>query len=104
MRAAVVELLAHAVEEHGLGAGAVVLLEGVPGLWLRRPDPVEQVGREQGAGAVVGLRVALGVEPAVSGQMGADVGLKVALLVQGHRRSPLQNQIPVKQIPGCRPL
>jgi len=64
-RSAGVELLAHAVEEGGLGGGAVGLGQGPPGLGLGLLDPGDQVRGEQGAGAVVVLGVPGVVEPAV---------------------------------------
>ena len=46
--------------------------------------PGQQVGREEGAGAVVAGGVAVGVQPAGGGQVGADLVLEVDLAVQRH--------------------
>jgi hypothetical protein len=43
-RAAIVELLAHAVEKNAFSRRAVRLGQRVPGLWLRRLDPGDEVG------------------------------------------------------------
>ena len=53
-RAAIVELLADAVEQDALRRRAVRCLQRLPGLGLRRFDPGDEVGREQRAGAVIG--------------------------------------------------
>ena len=53
-RAAIVELLADAVEQDALRRRAVRLGQRLPGLGLRRFDPGDEIRREEGAGAVVG--------------------------------------------------
>jgi len=47
-------------------------------------DPGEDIGREQRPRAVVGGGVAFGVEPAVRGEMDADLGLEVNFFVEAH--------------------
>jgi hypothetical protein len=41
---AIVELLAHAVEKNAFSRRAVRLGQRLPGLWLRRLDPGDEVG------------------------------------------------------------
>ncbi len=82
--AAVVELRADAVQKNGFGRRAVGLGQRLPGAWLSLPDPGEQVRREQSAGAVITLDVAGFIEPTVGGQVGADVVLEGAFLMQTH--------------------
>ena len=60
----------------------MALLQRLPGLRLGRLHPADQVGGEQGAGAVVGLGVARGVEPAAGTQHRADLRLEAGFLVQ----------------------
>ena len=52
-RPAIVELLAQSVENGALSRNAVRRAQRLPRLRLRPLDPSDEVGREQGAGAVV---------------------------------------------------
>ena len=88
--AAGVDLLAHPIQQDGLCSRAVGLAQGLPRLGLALLDPSDQVRREQGAGPVVVLGIALRVVPAVRGEVGADVLLERSLqvnvgLVVAHR-------------------
>jgi hypothetical protein len=62
-----------------------LLRQRLPGLRLGFLDPGEQVGRKERAAAVVEDRVAFGVEPAVTGEVGADLGFEGDFFVQGHK-------------------
>ena len=79
-RAPVVQRLAQAVQQHGLGSGAVVLGQRLPGLGLRGLHPGQQVSRVEGAGGVVAAGITLGarrgIEPAMLRQVVADVRLE----------------------------
>ncbi len=83
-RAALVELIAQAVQQRFGGLRAVVLGQGLPSLRLGGLHPGQHVGREQCPRPVVARGVALGVEPAVGGQVLADLGLEADFLVQAH--------------------
>ena len=82
--APLVELIAQPREQRLTGEAAVVLLEGRPGRRLRRLHPRERVGHEERTGAVVERRVAGGVEPAVGGEVRADLVLEGDLSVEVH--------------------
>jgi len=82
--AALIELGPQAVQQGVGGAAAMVLLQSFPGFRLALLDPGQQIGGEEGAGAVVGLVVAFGVEPAVGGQVLGDLGFEVDFVVEGH--------------------
>ena len=90
-RAALVELIAQAGQQGFGGVRAVVLGEGVPGLGLRGLHPGQHVLGEQGPRPVVLGRVAFGVQPAVGGEVLADLGLEVDFLVQAHAASASAN-------------
>ena len=60
--------------------GAVVLGQRLPRLGLRGLHPGQHIGREQRPGAVVAGRVAFGVQPAVGGEVLADLGLELISL------------------------
>ena len=84
-RAALVQALAHPLGQHPGQRGAVGLGEAGPGVGLGGFDPGEQVGREQAVGAVELRGVVVGVQPALLGQAGADLGFEMDLGVQaGH--------------------
>lgn len=91
--AALVELGADAIQEGSLGGRTLLLHQSLPGLRLGFLDPGEKVRREQGAGAVVEGRVALGVEPAVIGEVGADLGFEGDFLVETHAFSPFDTDL-----------
>ena len=61
--------------------------EGVPRLGLGGLDPGEDVGREEGAGAVVLGGVTVGIQPAVGGEVLADFGLEGDFRVDAHAES-----------------
>ena len=66
---------------------AVVLDERLPRLGLRGLHPRQHVVGEQRPRPVVLRRVAVGVQPAVGGEVLADVVLEVDFLVQAHAAS-----------------
>ncbi|OQB90439.1 MAG: hypothetical protein BWX86_02237 [Verrucomicrobia bacterium ADurb.Bin122] len=80
-RAAGVELFAQAGKQRLADGGAVVLGESFPCLRLRFLHPGEHVGGKERAGAVVAGGIALRMEPAVRGEMRADLVLETDLLV-----------------------
>ena len=88
-RAAIVELLADAVEQDAFRRRAVRRFQRLPGLGLGRFDPGDEVGREEGAGAVVERGGAGFVEPAVRCEMAANLVFEADLLVEAHRRVSL---------------
>ncbi len=63
---------------------AVVLGQRLPGLRLRGLHPGQHVGGEERPCAVVAGGVAFGVQPAVGGEVLADLGLEADFLVQAH--------------------
>ena len=65
----------------------MVLDERLPRLRLRRLHPRQHVVGEQRPRPVVLRRVAFGVEPAVRGEVLADLDLEADLLVQAHAAS-----------------
>jgi hypothetical protein len=83
-RAALVQLVAQPREERLAGMRTVVLLKLFPGLGLRVLDPRKHVGGEERSGAVVVGGGAFGVEPAVGGDVSADLLLEADLFVQAH--------------------
>ena len=91
-RAALVELVTEAGQEHFAGLGAVVLGQDFPCVRLRGLHPGEDIGREQRPCPVVGRGVTLGVEPAVSGEVVADLGLEADFFVEGHRGKVISDQ------------
>jgi hypothetical protein len=62
--AALVKLIANPTQEGLPGDLTVLLRQGFTRLRLRFLDPGEEVGRIEGAGAVVARRIAIGVKPA----------------------------------------
>ena len=68
-RAALVELIAQAGQQRLAGLRAVVLVERLPRLRLRGLHPGQHIGREERPRAVVARGIALGVEPAVGGEV-----------------------------------
>ena len=80
--AALIDLIAHPGEERLGCPRAVVLGQGLQCGGLRVLDPGEDVGGEDGAGAVVAGGVAVGVQPPVGGEVLADLGLEVDLAVE----------------------
>ena len=83
-RATLVELIAQAGQQRFAGLRAVVLGQGLPGLGLRGLHPGQHVGREERPRPVVGRSVAFGVEPAVVGEVLANLGLEADFFVQAH--------------------
>ena len=88
--APVVKLLAHPVQQGGLSHRAMALGQGLPRLGLGGLRPSQHVGREDRPGGVVALCIAFGIQPAMGGQMVADVALELDLVVQGHGRRSLR--------------
>ena len=82
--AALVELVAQAGQENFAGLGAVVLGQDFPGVRLGGLHPGEDIGREERPRPVVAGGVALGIEPAVSGEVLADLGLEGDFFMGGH--------------------
>ena len=89
-RAALVELVAQAGQQDFAGLCAVVLGERLPRLRLRGLHPCQHIGREERPRPVVVGGVALGIQPAVGGEVLADLGLEVDLFVQAHAASALR--------------
>ena len=83
-RAALIELGAQTCEQRLCRASAVVLGERLPRLGLGRLHPRQHVGREQCARPVVRRGVALGVQPAMGGQVLADLALEGDFLLDAH--------------------
>ena len=79
-----VELLANALEERGLGFTAVLLLVGLPQLLLRLLKPGDEVGRIEGQLAVVLVGCLVFVEPAVAAEVLADLALEGGFEVDAH--------------------
>jgi hypothetical protein len=82
--AALIQLLAHPVQQRGLGRGAVALDQRLPRFRLAGLHPGGHVRRVQRAGAVVMRGIDFGVQPSVCRQAGADVVLEADFLVQVH--------------------
>ena len=82
--AALIDLVADAVEEHRLCGCAVGLGQRLPRLRLGLLHPCYQIRGEEGTGAVVVGSIAFGMEPAMGGEVGADFHLEADLLVDAH--------------------
>ena len=80
----IVQLLADPVQQDGLGSGAVIFGQRLPGGGLGGLNPCDQIGRKQGAGAVVVDGVTRRIEPALGCEMIADLFLETDFLVQAH--------------------
>ena len=82
--AAIIELLADAIQQDDLGTCSVILGERLPGGWLRRLHPRSKIRRKHSTRPVVEGRITLRVEPAFRGKMAANLVLEAGLLVQVH--------------------
>jgi len=81
-RAAFVQGLAQAVQQHGLGCLAMSLADGFPSLRLGGLHPGDHIGRKQCARGVIALGIAFGIQPAMGAQVLADVGLELDFVMQ----------------------
>jgi hypothetical protein len=84
--APLIELVAQAAQQGFGGPSAVVLLKGLPGLWLGDLHPREHVRWENRPCPVVVGGIALGVQPAVRPEVLANLDLEIDFPVQvgGH--------------------
>src|SRR5258708_6809682 len=98
-RATLVELVSHAGQQCVLSLRTVVLAESFPGLLLRRLHPSQYICREQRPRSVVLGRVAVGIQPAMVGEMAANVGLETDFLVYAHGR--IRASFPRPACPSC---
>lgn len=85
--APLVELLAHALQQGGLGFAAVVFLQHLPVVGLGLLHPGDQIGRVESELSAVGRGVAVLVEPAVSAEVLADLLLKGEFVADTYRFS-----------------
>ncbi len=84
--AAIIQGFPQAIQQNRFSGGSVVFAQDIPGFRLSRLDPGHDIRRKQGTGAVVLLGSAGCVQPAVGGQVFADVVSEVDFFVQGFGR------------------